>query len=91
MTELTQPEKLGRHIIEQYLDSRGEMDSLQMSIDILTKLANGSLEISRSPVESEWNAAVEECARYAESRYPDGVNDSLAASFREKIKRGTGK
>lgn len=90
MTELTQPEKLGRHIIEQYLDGREVMDSYTMSVDILTMLANVGLEISRSPVESDWNAAVEACARYAETRYPAGVNASLAASLRE-LKRGAGK
>lgn len=47
MTELTQPEKLGRSIIEQYLDGREVMDSYTMSVDILAKLNNGGLKIAR--------------------------------------------
>lgn len=35
-----------------------------------------------APDRDEWNTAIETCAAHAESRYPDGVNDKLAADLR---------
>lgn len=53
MAELTQPEKLGRHIIEQCLDSHEVMDSYTMSVDILARLNNAGLMIARVVPEGE--------------------------------------
>lgn len=47
MKEYTQPEKLGRHIIEQCLDSHKVTNSLLISIDILSRLNNIGWEISK--------------------------------------------
>jgi hypothetical protein len=48
-TELTQPEKLLRHLIEQYIDGQGEtLNSYAASMDILYSLKNCGLAVVKA-------------------------------------------